>query len=122
MTRPADEFLRELLGTVADAVMGDSLLPGSIAETVPRADARQPTADDLGRYAVIEPLGAGGMGEVLLVDDQVLGRQLAAKVIPTRILSARDLYVAHDSVIVPISASCKILDCVLVDFHTNGDE
>ncbi|MCH9027849.1 MAG: hypothetical protein IIA05_12185 [Proteobacteria bacterium] len=39
-----------------------------------------------------------------------------------RILIAGDLYVVHDSVIVPISAICKILDCVLVDSHTHGAE
>lgn len=28
----------------------------------------------------------------------------------------------RDLVIGPISAICKILDCILVDFHTNGNE
>ena len=36
----------------------------------------------LGQYEVLEPLRAGGMGEVYLAEDTRLGRKAAIKVLP----------------------------------------
>ena len=47
-----------------------------------------PVGTRLGQYAVIAPLGAGGMGEVYRATDSTLGREVAIKVLPADV--ARD--------------------------------
>jgi serine/threonine protein kinase len=44
----------------------------------------------LGRYTVLSPLGAGGMGEVYLAEDTRLHRKVALKVLPADLASNRD--------------------------------
>ena len=44
----------------------------------------------LGRYAVRAQLGAGGMGEVYLVGDTELERQVALKVLPAEVAADED--------------------------------
>src|SRR5436190_11476597 len=51
--------------------------------------ALQPGAK-LGRYEIISPLGAGGMGEVYLAHDSTLDRKVALKVLPESVASDRN--------------------------------
>jgi serine/threonine protein kinase/tetratricopeptide (TPR) repeat protein len=44
----------------------------------------------LGPYEIVEPLGAGGMGEVYRARDSRLGREVAVKVIPAHLANAAD--------------------------------
>jgi eukaryotic-like serine/threonine-protein kinase len=51
--------------------------------------ALQPGAK-LGRYEIISPLGAGGMGEVYLARDAMLDRKVALKVLPESVAADRN--------------------------------
>jgi serine/threonine protein kinase len=44
----------------------------------------------IGRYKILSPIGAGGMGEVYLAEDAKLGRKTALKVLPENIASDKE--------------------------------
>ncbi|MBI4616745.1 MAG: hypothetical protein HY720_24245, partial [Planctomycetes bacterium] len=72
------EFLKGSVGDVPTVVLKrpDDDLAG-VRELIGGPEA----PDHLGRYPALGSLGRGGMGEVLLVRDPEIGRELAAKVI-----------------------------------------
>ncbi|MBI4614651.1 MAG: hypothetical protein HY720_13655 [Planctomycetes bacterium] len=78
LTGSLSEFLKKSVGEIPTVVLKrhqDDL--AGVRELIAGPEA----LDRLGRYPALGSLGRGGMGEVLLVRDPEIGRELAAKVI-----------------------------------------
>lgn len=61
------------------------------SEVAAEAAAGDPKPERLGRYELLGLIGKGGMGEVLRVRDPVLKRNVAMKVVATRLLMRKDM-------------------------------
>src|SRR5438132_14015080 len=48
------------------------------------------SGETISHYRIISPLGSGGMGEVYLTQDTVLGRKLALKLLPASLTQNTD--------------------------------
>ena len=77
----------------ADAGAGGFLSAGAMADAaqmLAHEQARTLVGRSLGRYRVVAPLGAGGMGEVYLAEDVKLKRRVAVKLLPAELTASRD--------------------------------
>lgn len=67
-----------------------SPLIGKMGESFNENPATLDAGTRIGRYRVIKPLGAGGMGEVYLARDTTLNRRVALKFLPSQFTSSSE--------------------------------
>jgi serine/threonine protein kinase len=75
----ADDSLPREPGKMAGILVRDGLLTHFQAEQILQGKWRRFT---IGKYKVLEPLGAGGMGRVYLCEHKLMRRRVAVKVLP----------------------------------------
>ncbi len=73
----------------------------------------------IGKYAVIELLGRGGMGEVYLAEDPYIGRRVAIKIIKGADPAARERFLREARVIGGLAHPAIV---ALLDFDFSGSE
>jgi Tol biopolymer transport system component len=74
-----------------------------------------------GRFTVLELLGAGGMGEVYRAHDERLGRMVAIKVLPQRLVNRPDYRARLEHEARAVSSLGHSRICALYDVGTDGD-
>src|SRR5262249_53274279 len=74
----------------------------------------------LGPYQILEPLGAGGMGEVYRASDKRLGRDVAIKVLPEHLAAHSDRLARFEREARAVAALAHPNILVLHDFSMEG--
>src|SRR5262249_44978751 len=74
----------------------------------------------LGPYQILEPLGAGGMGEVYRARDNRLGRDVAIKVLPDHLAAHSDRLARFEREARAVAALAHPNILVLHDFNKEG--
>ena len=75
----------------------------------------------LGRYEVVSPLGAGGMGEVYRARDTRLGREVAVKVLPEHVAHDPEALARFEREAETVAGLNDPHVCSLFDVGTEGD-
>ena len=81
-----DALRREVVSLLAHESLSGDFLESEVSDTKPAAPSDPlPAGERIGPYTILEPLGAGGMGELYKAHDHRLGRDVAIKFLLRRI-------------------------------------
>lgn len=81
--RGDDELRREVESLLAHEGSAEQFIETSAMKIVARGLSEEDlSGQQIGRYRIIKPIGAGGMGKVYLAEDETLNRQVAMKFLP----------------------------------------